>query len=185
MAFGLSFVAAPWRVALSVLGISLLMTVIYDYAFFLPLGIRNLAGIILFLCIMLGAPVAYLGARCGAADSKKAVKIGLLIPVLWHLKEIWMAGKLFGFAEGFYAGLQGFYLFYYALMIFLMGIVHFGYALYQHFRGASTPVGWMTTGYFLLPMLALCFVELLVYRIAGLDLFMFQGYLQGYRYFFM
>ncbi|BFM14059.1 hypothetical protein R50073_02420 [Maricurvus nonylphenolicus] len=185
MAFGLSFIAAPWRAAWSILLLSIVMMLIYDMAFFLPLGIRNLAGVTLFICIMCGAAISYGWARAADAGTFKAIKIGLFIPFLWHLKEIVMAGKIFGVAEGIYAGLQGFYLIYYALMILSMGAVHLVYELYRCYRGSGTRYMCLASSYFLMPMLGVCFIEWLVYHVAGLDLFMFQGYLQGYRYLFM
>ncbi|NIB38600.1 hypothetical protein HBA55_03330 [Pseudomaricurvus alkylphenolicus] len=179
-----TLIQPQWRTAMVLLVTAIVMTLVYDFGLALPVILRNTAGVILFGCIILGAGVSYIGARMKGSSPLQATKIGLLLPVLWHLKEIWMAGQIFGLAAGIYAGLQGFYLFYYALMFLVMGAAHLCCELYYLLGNKEQSCSWGVSGYFLLPMLLLCALEWLGWMLTGLDIFMFQGFLQGYRFLF-
>jgi uncharacterized membrane protein len=178
-------ISPRWRVAVGILLLGILMTLLYDFALALPIGLRNLAGVILFACIMLGAGFSYFGARWAGASPGQATKVSLLLPVLWHLKEIWMAGKIFGFSAGVYAGLQGFYLFYYALIFLVIFVAHLLCELINRMRKSNDNSSWLYAGYFLIPMVTICLLEWVGWLLTGKDIFMFQGYLGGYRYLFM
>jgi len=166
--------------ALAVLSVAVLMTLVYDHGwkFGLPLGLRNLAGVVLFSCIMLGCGLAYLGARMGGATTLTAAQIGLLVPLVWHMKEMWVAGSIYGVGAGLYAGLQGPYLFYYCLMGVVMGLSHLFYELVQMLKGREAkPISaWV----FFLPLLLIGGLEGLVQALWGYDIFVFQGFLAGY-----
>lgn len=180
-------IASRWLLSLSILFLSVVMTLIYDFGwrFGLPVEIRNYVGLILFLCIMVGAGGGYAGARVNGAEPWQAIKIGLLVPVIWHLKEIWMASEIFGFGAGIYAGLQGFYIAYYCLIFFVMGIVHFSYELYRKLVVRNERNWLRCTGYFFFPLVLICSIEAIALMFFGLDLFLFQGFLKVYRIIFM
>ncbi|MFT6993256.1 MAG: hypothetical protein ACJASL_005259 [Paraglaciecola sp.] len=176
-----------WLLSLSILLLSVIMTLIYDFGwrFGIPIEIRNYVGLILFFCIMLGAGVGYAGARVNGAEPWRATKIGLLVPVLWYIKEIWMASEIFGLGAGVYTGLQGFYLAYYCFIFLVMGIVHLGYELYRKLIVRNERNLWRCTGYFFLPLLLVCSLEAIALIFFGFELFLFQGFLKVYRIIFM
>jgi hypothetical protein len=176
-----------WRMALGIFSVAVFMTVIYDFGghFGLPVIYRNYAGVLLFICIMLGAGVAYAGARLAGALPLQATKISLLLPLLWYLKEIWMAIKIYGVGAGMYAGLQGFYPYYFGLICVVMGVFHLCLELYQKTFIRGYKAMWRCSGYFFAPLLLLLGVEVLGWFVLGLDILFFQGFLKGYRLMFM
>lgn len=176
-----------WRVSLGLLSLGIIMTLIYGsgWRVGLPVELRNLSGLVLFFCIMLGAGVSYIGARFNGAAPLRATKIAMLIPVVWHLKEIWAASQIFGFAEGIYAGLQGFYLFYYCLMLMIMGLSHLGCELYYKVSIPNNQRMWRCTGNFFWPILVLVGIEGIGEGLFGFEIFFFQGFNTGYRALFM
>ena len=176
-----------WRISLGVLLLGVAMTLIYSFGwrFGLPVELRNYAGVVLFACIILGAGAGYAGARLTGAEPLQATKIGLLLPVLWHLKEMWAAGEIYGVGAGIYAGFQGFYLAYYCLIFMVMGVAHLGCELYSKISGQSDRRLWGCSGYFFLPLLVFCSMEGLGLLLFSFDIFLFQGFLAGYRVLFM
>jgi len=176
-----------WRFSVGVLLLAVLVSLIYGdgWRFDLPLALRNLTGLVLFACIMFGAGVAYIGARLYGAMPWQATKIALLFPVLWHLKEMWLVIEIYGVGPGIYAGLQGFYPFYYGLIFVVMGVAHLGFELYRKITGSGEPALWCCGGYFFLPLLVVAGLEALGLLLLGIDAFFFEGYLAGYRALFM
>ena len=176
-----------WRVSVGVLLLGVVMSLSYGYGWRLglPLELRNLAGFVLFACIMLGAGVAYAGARLNGANPWLAAKIGLLFPLVWHLKEMWLAVEIYGLGSGIYAGLQGFYPFYYCLVFAVMGVAHLGCGIYGNSISSAIPAQWRYTAYSLLPLLTIVALELLGLVLLGTEIFFFEGYLAGYRTLFM
>ncbi len=176
-----------WRISLGVLLLAVVMSLIYSFGwrFGLPVGLRNYAGLVLFACIILGAGAGYTGARLSGAAPWQATKIGLLLPVLWHLKEMWAAAEIYGIGAGIYAGFQGVYLAYYCLVFVVMGVAHLGCALHGKIAAAGDRGQWRSSGYFFLPLLVVCGIEGLGLWLFGYDVFLFQGFLAGYRVLFM
>ena len=180
-------IAPQWRWACIVILIAIFMTLGYDlgWKFGLPLSIRNFLGLILFACIMFGCGVAYIGSRLAGASIGTSAKIGLTPPVLWHVKEMIMAANIYGVGQGVYSGLQGPYLFYFCLMFIVMGICHLLTDVYQRFRKPEFNAQLLSTGYFFLPLLVIGGLEGVVNALFGFDIFVFQGFLAGYKTLFM
>ena len=178
-----NYILPQWRVAAGVLVLGVVMTLIYDlgWQLGLPLILRNLAGLILFGCIMLGCGVAYVGARVYGASYGQAIKIGLVIPVIWHLKEISLAIGVYGFGPGLYAGLHGPYLFYYGMMFMVMGVAHLLYQIVLRCLAQPGDPMIKSTLLFTLPFMIVGGLEGVVMAVFGFDLFVFQGFLAGYR----
>jgi len=176
-----------WRFSIGVLLLAVLVSLIYgeSWRFDLPLALRNASGLVLFSCIMFGAGVAYAGARLNGAMPWQATKIALLLPVIWHLKEIWLVIEIYGVGPGIYAGLQGFYPFYYGLIFVVMGVAHLACELYRKVTDSGGPALWCCGGYFFLPLLVVAGLEALGLLLLGTDAFFFEGYLAGYRALFM
>ncbi|MDE0951156.1 MAG: hypothetical protein OSA45_07790 [Halioglobus sp.] len=165
---------------LATLLVAVLATLVYDYAWIwgVPLWLRNATGLLLFSCIMLSPAWVYGLSRLSGATWGRAVRLALVLPVLWHIKEIIAACKIFGIGPGIYTGLQGPYLFYYGLCFLAMGLGHLLVSLFWHERsGASV---WRTP-LFLLPLITLGSVEGLGFALFKYDLLFFQGFLAGYR----
>ena len=180
-------VPGHWRVALIVIVTAIIMTVIYDngWKVGLPLALRNLSGLILFTCIMFGAGAAYVGARIYGRNYSQAIKIGLVVPVIWHIKEMIVAMGFYGFSAGLYAGIQGPYLFYYGIMCVVIAVFHLVYQIIRKCQKKPSDKLFKTTVLLFLPLLILGGLEGTVMLIFGFDLFVFQGFLTGYRAFIM
>jgi hypothetical protein len=187
MKASISFISPQWLGSVVVIVIAVLATLGYDlgWQLGLPLWLRNLFGLILFFCIMLGCGIGYISARCFGAGIKKSVKIALLAPALWHLKEMLVAANIYGLAQGFYIGLQGPYLFYYCSMMMVMGVSHFLYESSCRLKTSHYQAKLFSTGYFFLPMLIVGGLEGGFMAVFGFDLFVFQGFLAGYKTLFM
>jgi|GEM_PF-1864216 len=183
----ISRIPCAWRTSLGVLLFGLMLSVIYDlgWRYGLSIEARNIAGILLFSCIMLGAAVAYAGARLSGAKTMLSVKIALLVPIVWHIKEICMASKLFGIGPGLYSGIQGYYWAYYGLILVSMGIIHLGLELYFKVTLKDNRSVWRGSGYFFLPLFLVLGIEAFGWFLFRFDLFLFHGYLTGYRALFM
>jgi hypothetical protein len=176
-----------WHMALYVYSTAVIMTIIYDFGGHLGLSViyRNYAGVLLFTCIMLGAGVSYAGARLAGALPLRATKIGLLLPLLWYLKELWMAIKIYGFGAGIYTGLQGFYLYYFGLIFMVMGVFHLCLECYQKTFVKRYKAMWRCSAYFFVPLLLFLGIEVLGWFFLGIDILFFRGFLEGYRLIFM
>ena len=61
----------------------------------------------MFCTIIASGSISYIGARLTGAVGKYAIKIALLTPSLWYVKEVYNAIEFFGVAEGIFAGFQG------------------------------------------------------------------------------
>jgi len=183
----LNNVPSQWRVAFAVLVTAILMTVIYDYGWQigLSLALRNLSGLILFGCIMFGAGAAYIGARIYGSSYAQAIKIALVIPVIWHIKEILVAMGFYGFGAGLYAGLQGPYLFYFGIMFMVIGAFNFIYQLVLRYQKKAGDKLFKSTALLFLPLITLIAFEGIGLAVFNFDLFIFQGFLTGYRAFIM
>jgi len=183
----LNNIPAQWRVAFGILFTAIIMTIIYDYGWQvgLPLAIRNLSGLILFSCIMFGAGAAYVGARIYGSSYRQAIKIALFIPLIWHIKEMVVTMGFYGFAAGLYSGIQGPYLFYYAIMCMVIAIFHLCYQLVLKFSHKTTDKIFKTTSILFIPMFTLSSLEMIGLFVFGVDIFVFQGFLAGYRTFIM
>ncbi len=180
-------IPSAWRVSLGVLLFGVVLSLVYGlgWRFGLPLELRNFTGLMLFGCIMLGAGVAYAGARFNGANPKQSTKIALLVPVVWHLKEIWMASEIFGIGPGIYAGIQGYYWAYYGLVLVVMGVTHLGIEFYIKVTAKNRRSMWRGSGYFFLPLLIVLSIEAFGWLAFSFDLFLFHGFLTGYRALFM
>ncbi|WP_114325734.1 hypothetical protein [Candidatus Colwellia aromaticivorans] len=187
MKWFLNNVPSQWRIAFAVVVTAIMMTVIYDYGWQigLPLALRNLSGLILFSCIMLGAGAAYIGARVYGSNYAQAIKIALVTPVIWHIKEMIVCMGFYGFAAGLYSGIQGPYLFYYCIVFMLMGACHLLYQISLRLQKKSGDKIIKSTALFFIPMLVIGGLEGTVMLVFGFDLFVFQGFLTGYRAFIM
>jgi len=176
-----------WHLSIGVLLLAVLVSLVYGdgWRFDLPLALRNVTGLVLFTCIMFGAGVAYVGARLNGAMPWQATKIGLLVPVIWHIKEMWLVIEIYGFGPGVYSGLQGFYPFYYGLIFVVMGVAHLGCEFYRKVSASTAAAQWSCSGYFFLPLLVVVGLEALGLLLLGTDVFFFEGYLAGYRALFM
>lgn len=183
----LNNVPSQWRVAYGVIFTAIIMTVIYDYGWQigLPLSLRNLSGLILFACIMFGAAASYVGARIYGSDYSQAIKISVIVPVIWHIKEMIVAMGFYGFGAGLYAGLQGPYLFYYGIIFMITGVFHLVYQVTLKCQKKPSDKLFKSTALLFLPMFTLGGLEGGVMMVFGFDLFVFQGFLTGYRAFIM
>lgn len=183
----LTNIPAQWRVAFGIIATAIVMTIIYDYGWQvgLPLGLRNLSGLILFACIMFGAGAAYVGARIYGSTYKQAIKIALFVPLIWHIKEMIVTMGFYGFSAGLYSGIQGPYLFYYAIMCMVIAVFHLCYQLILKFQQKPSDKLFKSTSLLFLPMFILGGLESTVMLVFGFDLFVFQGFLTGYRAFIM
>lgn len=163
--------------------VAIVATLIYDYAWLLsaPLWLRNGVGLLLFACIMLSPLWVYALGRLLGANWGRAVRLALVLPVVWYAKEMFAAVKIFGVGPGLYTGVQGPYLFYFALSFIAMGAGHLLIALFAGKRiGASL---WRTP-LFLLPTILLAALEGVWFALFKYDLLFFQGFLAGYRFLF-
>ncbi len=160
--------------------VAVLATLAYDYAWRLgaPLWLRNGTGLLLFSCIMLSPLWVYPIGRVLGAPLGRAVRLALVLPVVWHLKEMLVATTIFGLGPGLYTGLQGPYLFYYGLSFGAMGV---GHLLLGLFAGAGLGISAWRAPLFLLPVLALGSLEGLGFALFNYDLLVFQGFLAGYN----
>jgi hypothetical protein len=165
--------------AAATLLVAVLATLVYDYAWRLgaPLRLRNGAGLLLFTCIMLSPAWVYALSRLRGASWGRAVRWALLLPVLWHIKEMLAASSIFGIGPGLYTGLQGPYLFYYCLTFVAMGLGHLLLGLFWRKRCSASI--WRTP-LFLLPLVFLGGLEGLGFALFNYDLLVFQGFLAGY-----
>ncbi len=180
-------IAPAWRASLGVLLLGLAMSIVYGFGwrFGLPLELRNYSGLVLFGCIMFGPAVAYAGARFNGATVWLSTKIGLFLALIWHLKEICMASKIFGIGPGIYAGIQGYYWAYYGLVLVFMGVIHLGIEFYIKMTAENRRSIWRGCGYFFLPLFAVLSIEAFGFLVFDFDLFLFRGFLMGYRALFM
>ncbi|WP_286272875.1 hypothetical protein [Thalassotalea hakodatensis] len=187
MNFILKNIPSQWRVAYGVIFTAIIMTVIYDYGWHidLPLALRNLSGLILFTCIMFGAGISYVGARINGSDFSQAIKIGLIVPFIWYIKEIMVAMNFYGFAAGLYAGLQGPYLFYFGMMFMMIAMFNLFYQLTLKILKKPSDKLLKPTVLLFLPTLVLGGVEGIGLAVFGVDVLVFQGFLAGYRTFIL
>ncbi len=183
----IQMIPSQWIGSLVVVLVGVLATLAYDlgWQIGMPLEIRNLFGLVLFFCIMLGCGAGYIAARAFGAGIKKSMTIALVVPVLWHIKEMLVAANIYGLGQGVYAGLQGPYLFYYCLAFIVMGVSHLLYETWCRLQSPGYKAQFFATGYFFLPFLVIGGLEGIVQALLGFDLFVFQGFLAGYKTLFM
>ncbi|MDN3697544.1 hypothetical protein QWY97_09285 [Vibrio cortegadensis] len=170
-----------WYASLASLATLILVTLAFDYGWKAGMSLEtgNIFGVLVFCTIMASGPISYIGARIAGAVGKQAIKIALLVPFIWHLKEIYNAIEFFGVAEGIYAGLQGWYIFYYCLIFALFGIIELVARVIEKFIQKKN-VKVLPAFLYFLPFIIVFGIESYFWTTIGYDPFILMGYLDVY-----
>ncbi|MGF1760947.1 hypothetical protein L4D76_24105 [Photobacterium sagamiensis] len=170
-----------WYTSLSTLALLILTTIAFDYGWKagMSLEMGNTFGLMVFCIILTSGPISYIGARVAGSVGKEAIKIALLVPFLWHMKEIYNAIEFFGVAEGIYAGLQGWYIFYYCLIFLSFGLIEVVARMIEKFV-QKKEVKILPALLYFLPFIIIFGIESYFWGAMGYDPFILMGYLDVY-----
>lgn len=175
-----------WWASLSLLTFFIVATTLFNYGQDMGLSAKTSDSFAMteFYLLLVSGPISFLLARICGAKGFDAVRIGLLVPCVWYLREIYVATGFFSLPKAIFWGFQGSFLAYFSLTMLLFGVIDFFARLTEKFV-LKQNVKVLPAILPCLPFIILFAIENYFWINHGYDVFVIMGFLEVYSAIFL